>query len=233
VRPLHHKFTWPQVHALLNLSNAGATLGGAFESHPSFNVAPTQEAMIVRPVQGVIGPTLATWGLNPPWNTSKLAPINARAETVATSGMFRQAFRARRCVVPASGFYEWQKLDDSDRPRKQPWYIYRADGEPMLFAGLYEPRDGKDTFTIITTDANEFMARLHDRVPVVLEPEDAQRWINEGDQSLLRPAADGVLAAHPVSARVNSPKNNDEMLIQPAEPMPPPAKVEEPRSLFG
>ena len=227
-----HKFTWKQVHALLNLSNPGAAVGDAFDSHPSFNVAPTHKTMIVKPSEGTLGPAMATWGLNPPWNTSKLAPINARAEAVSTSPMFRQAFKARRCVVPASGFYEWQRLGDGPKPRKQPWYVYRADGQPMLFAGLYEPRGGTDTFTIITTDANEFMARLHDRMPVILEPEEAQRWIDQGDPSLLKPAADGVLTAHPVSARVNSPENDDELLIQRVEPEPP-AKSGEPPSLFG
>jgi len=113
--------------------------------------------------------------------------------------------------VPVSGFFEWQKLDEKT---KQPWYIYRADGKPLLFAGLWEGDSERENFTIITTRANEFMGMVHDRMPVILEPEQAHAWLRAPETALLAPAADGVLTAHKVSTRVNSPKNNDPSIIE-------------------
>jgi putative SOS response-associated peptidase YedK len=213
-----HKLTWRQLHGLLNLSNRGATLGDEFDGHPlfkpSYNVAPTQTSIVVRlDGAGHAGPAGMKWGLAPRW-ASKFGPINARSDTVASLPTFRAAFKSRRCVVPATGFYEWQQMEGK---AKQPWYISRADGQPLLFAGLWEENDTLgETFTIITTSANEFMTRFHDRMPVVLEPETAVRWMESPATELLRPASDGVLAAHRVSTRVNSPKNNDASLVEPA-----------------
>src|SRR5262249_35282269 len=103
----------------------------------------------------------------------------------------------------------------------QPWHISRADGEPLLLAGIWEPGpDGEDTFAVITTAANEFMSRFHDRMPLVLEPEKVGEWLNGTDESLIKPAADGILTAHKVSTRVNSPKNNDPGLVEPLPPSP-------------
>jgi len=124
-------------------------------------------------------------------------PINARAETVASSGMFRGALAARRCLVPADAFYEWRPMADG----KQPYAIARRDGQPMAFAGLWEGWRAPDgevlrTYTIITTAANATMAQLHERMPVILEPADWSTWLGEdaGDPtSLLRPAADDVI----------------------------------------
>lgn len=161
---------------------------------------------------------LLRWGLQPPW-LDKPAPVNARAETVATLPMFRSAFKARRCV-PVSGFDEWQAGPEGANKAKQPWYICRADGAPLLFAGLWELKDDLQTITVVTTAANDFMKALHDRMPVVLEPETARRWVEEPDASLLVPAADGVLTAHRVSTRVNSPKNDDRSLIEGAPERP-------------
>lgn len=171
-----------------------------------------------------MGMVLATWGLVPSWSKDRsIGPrlINARSETAAEKPAFRSAFARRRCVVPVSGFYEWQKREEGP---KQPYYIYRADGEPLLFAGLWE-RWGKDdeildTFTILTTEPNEMMSAVHDRMPCVLEREEVELWCgeygNDSTRNLLRSAADGVLTMHPVSTRVNNArKNNDAGLVVP------------------
>jgi putative SOS response-associated peptidase YedK len=144
-------------------------------------------------------------------------PINARAETVATSGMFRGALAARRCLVPADAFYEWKAMPDG----KQPYAIARTDGAPLALAGLWEGWRGPDgetlrTFTIITTEANPDMARLHNRMPVILEATDWPAWLGEavgvpGD--LFRPAAEGVVRLWPVSRAANSVRNNGAGLL--------------------
>ena len=190
---------------------------------PSWNVAPTQAAMVVRrhPETGDRHLDLLKWGLVPSFTKDiKQArrPINARSETVATSGMFRTAFAKRRCLVPAGAFYEWR----AEPTGKQPYAIARMDGDPMAFAGLWEAwryPDGEilRTFTILTTNANATMAELHDRMPVILEPTDWPIWLGEveGDPAaLLRPAADHVLQVWPVSRRVNTPRHNDAQLLE-------------------
>jgi putative SOS response-associated peptidase YedK len=148
--------------------------------------------------------------------------INARGETVADKPAFRAAFRKRRCLVPADGFFEWQK----SAAGKQPWFIRAADGEPLAFAGLWELWDAKGTepplasCTIITTRANEMMKPLHDRMPVVLAPSAREAWLDPASspaalQGLLEPAAEAALEAWPVSLRVNSPANEDASLVEP------------------
>ena len=196
---------------------------------PRFNVAPTQMMPVVVNEAGEREIMLMRWGLIPSWAKdasigSRL--INARSETAAGKPAFRSAFKQRRCVVPASGFYEWMKTGGA----KQPYFITRADGQSLGLAGLWEnwtdPDSGKElrTFTILTTDANEALKPLHDRMPVILEPEDVGRWLGERKKKgsdaaeltdLLRPAADGVLALRPVSSRVNSPKNDDASVLDP------------------
>lgn len=185
----------------------------------SYNVAPTQLAPIVRlNGHGDREIVPCSWGLVPSWaDDIKIGNslINARAETVASKPSFRASFKSRRCVVPVSGFYEWQKLN----ARKQPWYIHRADGEILLLAGLWERWDKGsapiESFTIITTDANDFMKQMHDRMPAVLEPEQVDSWLKSDGglhadelQAMLKPAADGVLHAYPVHSRVNTPAYN-------------------------
>jgi putative SOS response-associated peptidase YedK len=133
--------------------------------------------------------------------------------------MFRGSFAARRCIIPAELFYEWKKVTCD----KQPYAIGRADVMPLAFGGLWEGWRSPDgevlrTFAIITTEANADMAKLHDRMPLVLEERDWRLWLGEevGDpKRLLRPAPDGTLKAWPVSTRVNSPRNNDASLIAP------------------
>jgi putative SOS response-associated peptidase YedK len=191
---------------------------------PSWNLAPSQDAMVVRrhPETGARRLDVLRWGLVPHFTKDLKAapkPINARAETVATSGLFRGAFAARRCIVPAGLFYEWQKVGEV----KQPYAIARSDGSPLAFGGIWEGWRSPDgevlrTFAIITTPANREMSTLHDRMPLVLEEPDWCLWLGEDDgdaAELLRPAPDGTLRAWPVSPRVNSPRNNDASLIEP------------------
>src|SRR5690606_22779944 len=141
--------------------------------------------------------------------------INARSETVAEKPAFRAAFKYRRCIVPASGFYEWQKQNG----HKQPHYIHHKDGAPLAFAGLWEhwqSPDGSEleSCTILTTSANNMMTTLHNRMPVILEPADYAVWLHSDGQAqdelhhLLRPADDDLLVAHPVSTFVNRPQND-------------------------
>ena len=160
------------------------------------------------------------WGFVPAW-TKDLAtarrPINARAETVATSGMFRGAFTARRCLVPADAFYEWQAAEGA----KQPYAVARRDGQPMAFAALWESWRAPDaellrTFTIVTTTANPFLAPIHNRMPVIIEQADWPAWLGEapGDPAaLMRPAAEDMLNVWRVSGRVNNVRNNDPDLL--------------------
>lgn len=210
-------YSWRQVHDFLDLR-----FPDQLDLSESYNVAPTQESPIVRAEDDALGMAMATWGLIPSWSKDRsigARMINARSETAAEKPAFRSAFARRRCVVPVSGFYEWQKRESGS---KQPYYIYRADGEPLLFAGLWERWGGGDevveSFTILTTEPNEMMAVVHDRMPCVLEREEVVRWCGESDaagaRAMLRSAADGVLAMHPVSTRVNNArKNNDAGLI--------------------
>jgi len=199
----------------------------------SWNVAPTQQRPVVRrhPDTGDRRLDLLTWGLVPHFTKDLKAarkPINARAETVATSGMFRGALAQRRCLVPADAFYEWRAMKDG----KQPYAIARRDGQPMAFAGLWEGWRAPDgevlrTYTIITTAANTTMAELHDRMPVILEAADWPTWLGQdgGDiAALMRPAGDDVLRLWPVSRAVNSVRNNAADLLDriddPAAPPP-------------
>jgi len=189
------------------------------------------------------------WGLVPFWaKDPKIGSrlINARAETVAAKPAFRQAFKRRRCLLPADGYYEWQRPDGSsqDEPggragggAKQPYFITRGDGGPLAFAGLYElwrdaelPDDHERawlwTATIITTSAPDDLGRIHDRMPMVIEPERWADWLDPAANdpadlaALLAPAAVGGLVSYPVSTAVNSVRNNGPELIKRIEPVP-------------
>jgi putative SOS response-associated peptidase YedK len=210
----------------------------AHDIAPRYNIAPTQEVPIVRLSPFLAEPEprapvrelgLARWGLVPFWAKEAAIGnrmINARAETVATKPAFRAAFRRRRCLVPADGFYEWQATASG----KQPWYIHAADGAPLAFAGLWELWDPGDapplsSCTIITTRANAFMARLHDRMPAILDGAARDAWLAPDTpecelKDLLEPAPDELLEAWPVTRRVNSPFNEDPSLIEPARAIP-------------
>ena len=203
-----------------------------------YNVAPTQTVPVVRQVDDgereMVG---MHWGLIPSWAKERSIGnrlINARCESADEKPAFRHAFRKRRCVIPASGFFEWKKLDPKT---KQPYYITRADGLPMLFAGLWESWNDVETgkplesCTILTTEANAQLRELHDRMPVVLDVDACERWLSpaKGDdakaveelKSLLAPlrregeggGGGEAFALQPVSTRINSPKNDDASVL--------------------
>lgn len=193
---------------------------------PRYNIAPTQPVAAVRlaPNSGQRELTHFQWGLVPSWSkdpTIGSRMINARAETAPEKPSFRSAFKRRRCLIPASGFYEWQAVNGG----KQPMYIHRAAGNLMSLAGLWEywqspEGDELETCTILTTGPNELMEPIHNRMPVVLEPDDYAMWLDPdtaADQlmHLMRPATPGFLAAYPVSTTVNNPRNEDPACIAP------------------
>jgi putative SOS response-associated peptidase YedK len=200
---------------------------------PRINIAPTQEAPVIRQRREPAGErTLRAlrWGLVPPWAESlsggaKL--INARSETVAETRAFRTAFRRRRCLVPANGFYEWRPGDTT----KQPYLIARPDGAPFAFAGLWErwtptaggddspERSYIDSFTIVTTAANRALASLHHRQPVILAQGDHAAWLDPDAESaallaLLKPAPEDFLTYVPVDQRINNFRNDEPALLR-------------------
>lgn len=192
---------------------------------PRYNIAPTQPVAAIR--QTDLGRELALlrWGLIPPWaDDPKIGNrmINARAETVATKPAFRSAFRERRCLIPADGFYEWKRLDSR---RKQPYCIATDDGSPLALAGLWERwrRGGEsiESCTILTTEANELLAEMHDRMPVVLPRDAWDRWLDPDGrdvdelQSLLVPFPAVQMRAWPVSPLVNNPRHEEPGCIEP------------------
>lgn len=194
---------------------------------PRYNVAPSTPVLALALRNGVRRLDRYRWGLVPAWSKtarSTYATFNARAETVATAPAFRAAYRRRRCVVPADGWYEWQTRDGA----KRPWYLYRADGAPLLFAGLWEYWESEgaeplESCTIIVTAASASLASIHDRMPVILEPEQLDLWLDpqaprDAVDALLRPAADGVIGAHPVAPRVNNVRNDDPSCVEPLAP---------------
>jgi putative SOS response-associated peptidase YedK len=197
---------------------------------PRYNIAPTQDVPVVR-----FGPDdarhlgLLRWGLIPSWARDRAMGnrlINARAEGVATTPAFRAAFKSRRCLVPADGFYEWR----TENGIRQPWRITLGDGGPFAFAGLWEawrdPASGQvvESFAIITTDANALVKPIHDRMPVILDPQDYDRWLTasatDPGLGLLRPCAADRLRAYRVDPIVNNPRNDDPACLveKPAAP---------------
>ena len=198
---------------------------------PRYNIAPTQDAAVIRERREPKGERtlqMLRWGLIPYFAEDKKGGaklINARADTVAVRSSFREAFRKRRCLVPADGFYEWR----AEGKLKQPYLIQRRDREPFAFAGLWErwvpktqPSDPPyiDSFTIITTDANALLRPLHHRMPVILARENYACWIDRQSseaelKALLKPTPEDVLAYCPVNPRVNSATPDDPGLIEP------------------
>ncbi len=195
------------------------------EVWPSYNVAPTQQVAVVLAGDGMRRLEMLRWGLIPPWADDPeigSRMINARSETVAEKPSFRRAFKERRCLIPADGFYEWQRTDSG----KQPYYVRKKDGRPFAFAGLWEswknPEDSEiRSCTILTTDANELVGGIHHRMPVILPPENYEVWLDpffrEADAllPLLEPYPSGDMEAYPVSRFVNKPSNDEARCIEP------------------
>lgn len=192
---------------------------GSLDKFPErYNVAPTQTMPIARLVDGKPQLTLARWGFPFGSNddTTTHRTINARAETVATKPIFRSAYESRRCLVPASGYYEWQTRTSG----KQPYYFTTRDSSLLAFAGLWERAqpdgDGLICYTIIVGEPNPLTQDVHDRVPIIVDPKDWNTWLTASDPAaLLKPCRDNLLQKYPVSPAVNSPNNDAPELIVP------------------
>ncbi len=212
-----HHLTWRQIVGLYRLTQVEPPPGW----RERYNLAPTQDAPVIRTRDGERECAMLRWGLVPSWSKepkAEYSTINARSETVATKPTYREAFRRRRCLVPASGFYEWRA--EPGAKGKQPYYFRRADGEPMTFAGLWErwqkgEAPALETFTIIVTSASEQVQPFHHRMPVILQTDQFDAWL-EGDPQILEPMLApfaGALAIDPVSRAVNDPRNDGPELI--------------------
>ncbi len=210
------------------LTSAPETIAEAFhldrppEHVPRYNIAPSQPiiTIVTDPETRHRESRFMIWGLIPAWSKDpSKGLINARAETVHEKPSFRSALKRRRCLIPADGFYEWQKLERS----KQPFYFHLRDRPVFAFAGLWESYQDIETCTIITTTANSLLEPIHDRMPVILEPDQYDLWLDpamdrvEALWPLLNPFADDLMDAFPVSRRVNSAHQDDPSCIHPLE----------------
>lgn len=191
-----------------------------------YNIAPSEQVPAIRKApDGSRQLTLFRWGLVPKWSkTISGGLINARSETINEKPSFRQAFQQRRCIIPASGFYEWRKIGN----RKTPYFIHMANDEPMALAGIWESwqsPDGSstDTCAILTTSANELVSKLHDRMPVIITKESFDTWLNsdehdsEGLKRLLVPCPPEAIAMYSVSTMVNKVGNDSPECVKPVE----------------
>jgi putative SOS response-associated peptidase YedK len=190
-----------------------------------YNAAPTTGLPVVR--QGKEGRELAlmTWGLIPWFSKDGKPPystINARAEGVRTSASYRGPFKTGRCIVPASGYFEWT----GPKNDRQPHYFTRADGKPMALAGLWDrwrsadKSETKETFTIVTTEPSTFAAQFHNRMPLILEPDTWDAWLSgnpETAAALMKPANEDILISRPVNKAVGNVKNNGPELLEAAQ----------------
>lgn len=210
------RLSWNELVARMRLEGPPRPL------RPRYNLAPGQEAAVLRLEQGAVLLAMLRWGLVPGWakapSIGSRLIINARVETAANKSAFRAAWEARRCVVPANGFYEWHQ--------REPWLFAPRDGSIMALAGLWErwsPPGGLlpggehavlETFTILTTEANVTVRPVHGRMPVILVPETIESWL-AGAAMPLGPTPDAQLAAWPVSQRVNDPRHDDPACASP------------------
>jgi len=189
---------------------------------PRYNIAPQQEHFIVTTEHERRKVTAAKWGLvsNPDQHGRRRYLINAKAETVESRPTFAESFAQRRCMIPASGFYEWTGPSSA----RQPFWIHRRDGDLLFFAGLYQDAEKNDlgtqsAFTIVTCAANPTLATIHDRMPVILSDRNADDWVNPNANKphslkrLLKPAGEDVLMVHPASPLVNSVRNEGPQLL--------------------
>ena len=195
---------------------------------PNYNFSPTQTAPIVRFMNGAREADIMTWGLIPEWSldfSTKLSTINAKSETIFESKLYKKAIVQRRCLVPVSGFFEWKRTGVI----KRPFRIFLRDSPIMTLAGIWTAwhagsPDEQRSFSIMTTAANDYMANIHDRMQVILEPKQFDEWLDpevhepEAIKTLLQPCSSNWLDSVEVSALVNSPKNNRAEILAPAKP---------------
>ena len=201
---------------------------------PRHNGAPSLiYPIIVRDAQSVRGAfTEARWGLVPSWVKEakpKVQPAQARSETIQTNGMFRSAYRSRRCLVPVDGYFEW--LSNKSTKLKQPYALAMSDGKPFCLAGIWETRPDPNartgtenkTFAIVTCTPNDLVAAIHDRMPVIVHEKDYARWLSEDPDpaDLMVPFPSELMKIWPVSTRVNNVRNQDADLLEPIEPEEP------------
>jgi len=246
-------FTWREIHdhlqGFIDVPQVAAD-DPAAAYPPRYNIAPTQPILAVRVTPKGNAPALFRWGLVPVWvKDPREFPllINARIESAASKPAFRGSVRHMRCLIPASGFYEWQKQPDGSR---QPFYITLKDGAPMIFAGLWSTWMGPegeeiDTAAILTQAATGELTEIHDRTPAVLRPEQYEMWLDasagtaasaEMALAVIEPLADLGVVKVPVARRVGSVKNDDAGLIEPVaaeRPEPPPPAPEAKRKKAG
>ncbi len=222
------RLSWAELHELMDL------IGAPLNLQPRYNVAPGQDVAIVRAADAGRRLSMLRWGLVPAWARDTAIGnrlINARSETVAEKPAFRAAYRRRRCLVPADGFYEWQRRGGT----RQPWLFSLRDGSPFAFAGLWErwtapegpapagslfgpePGGPVETFTILTTAANATVAAVHARMPVILPPDARVPWL-AGEDIPLGPYPADEMRAHPVSTLVNKADNDDPRCVEPIFP---------------
>lgn len=193
-----------------------------------WNAAPSQVLLVIRRNQqtGEVSLDPLRWGLIPYWCKDPAGgrkPINAKCESVRDLPTFRDAYRKRRCIVPVDGFFEWKAT--KGQKSKQPYAVAMSDGTPFGLAGIWE--NWKDpassewirTFAIITTDSNELVAAIHDRMPVILAPADYARWLGEESDpgDLMRPYPAALMRMWPISTRVNKPENDDPSIVEPID----------------
>jgi len=201
-------FTWAELVGLYRLTNPSIP-----NLRSSWNIAPTQDVGVIVPEEGGLNYKAMRWGLIPFWaKDEKIGNqlINARVETVAEKPAFRAAFKERRCLIPASGYFEWKAIPNPGKakPLKQPFYITRSDGLPMTFAGLWEKwKDGLLSCAILTTDAGDITRDIHGRMPLMLDQDGIDKWPGAGER-VLSATADRSLQFHPVSPRMNMPSYN-------------------------
>jgi putative SOS response-associated peptidase YedK len=213
-----YKLTWEEIVKLYRLTLDAP----ARNVQARYNICPTTDVDVVVSHDGKRSLVPMRWGLVPYWwskplKEMKMATFNARAESVATKPMFKDSFARRRCLLPASGYYEWEHIPGIKQP--QPYYFTRRDGQPITFAGLWSKWTDKDagqdllSCTMVITEPNKFVAEVHDRMPVILETKDFEQW-ERGDvkdaKALMKPAGEDVLQKWPVSKRVNSSRTSDE-----------------------
>ena len=190
---------------------------------PRYNIAPSQSVLAIVQHADEREAEFLQWGLIPSWSKDGKGFINARSETIEDKPSFSESFQRRRCLIPADGFYEWER---SGRIA-QPYFFHIRDESPFAFAGIWDEWQGDEkviaSCAIITTIANELLASIHDRMPVILPPESQDQWL-DGDsdpltlRNLLAPFPASEMASHAVSYDVNHPKIDDEYLIRPVEP---------------
>lgn len=207
----------------------GLTMGSEQSAvRPRYNGAPGQEQWVIRrhAETGMYSLDRLLWGLIPRWvkdENGGRKPINAKAETIQTLPSFRDAYKKRRCLVPIDNFFEWKATKGASKP---PYAIAMKSGEPFALAGIWEnwKRPGTEdwvrTFAVITTEANELMRPVHDRMPVIIAPAEYARWLSaeEADpRDLLRPYPSELMTMWPISTRVNTPRNDNPEILEPVD----------------